>query len=283
MTSIPIVRTPAALRARVAEVRSGGARVALTPTMGALHAGHLSLIEIGRKRADFVVASVFVNPTQFAPGEDFASYPRDESGDAALLKGAGCDLVYAPAAEAIYPPGFATTVSVAGVSAPLEGAARPSHFTGVATVVAKLLIQAAPDVAVFGEKDYQQLQVIRRLAVDLDLPTEIVGAPIVRDPDCLALSSRNAYLTPAERAAAPALQRALVAAARALSAGAEVAVAEAEGRAAIEQAGFDRVDYFETRDPSDLERLGPGPLSGQARLLAAASIGRARLIDNVAV
>jgi len=283
MTSIPIVRTPAALRARVAEVRSGGARVALTPTMGALHAGHLSLIEIGRKRADFVVASVFVNPTQFAPGEDFASYPRDESGDAALLKGAGCDLVYAPAAEAIYPPGFATTVSVAGVSAPLEGAARPSHFTGVATVVAKLLIQAAPDVAVFGEKDYQQLQVIRRLAVDLDLPTEIVGAPIVRDPDGLALSSRNAYLTPAERAAAPALQRALVAAARALSAGAEVAVAEAEGRAAIEQAGFDRVDYFETRDPSDLERLGPGPLSGQARLLAAASIGRARLIDNVAV
>jgi pantoate--beta-alanine ligase len=283
MTSIPIVRTPAALRARLAEVRSGGGRIALTPTMGALHAGHLSLVEIGRQRADFVVASLFVNPTQFAPGEDFASYPRDEAGDATLLKSAGCDLVYAPEAEAIYPPGFATTVSVAGVSAPLEGAARPSHFAGVATVVAKLLIQATPDVAVFGEKDYQQLQVIRRLALDLDLPTEIVGAPIVRDPDGLALSSRNAYLTPAQRAAAPALNRALAAAAAALAAGVAVADAEAEGRAAVEQASFDGVDYFEARDPCDLERLGPGPLAGSARLLAAARIGRARLIDNVAV
>jgi pantoate--beta-alanine ligase len=283
MTSISIVRSPAALRSRLAAVRSDAARVALVPTMGALHRGHLSLIEIGRARADFVVASLFVNPTQFAPNEDFHSYPRDEAGDAALLVSAGCDLIYAPSTEIMYPQGFATTISVAGVSAPLEGAARPSHFAGVATVVAKLLIQAAPDVAVFGEKDYQQLQVIRRLALDLDLPAEIVGAPIVRDPDGLALSSRNAYLTETQRRIAPALNAALVAAAGELAAGADVATVEAKSRARIERAGFDAVDYFETREPHDLARLGPGPLSGPARLLAAARIGRTRLIDNVAV
>ena len=283
MPSIPIVRAPAELRARLAEVRAGGDRVGLTPTMGALHAGHLSLIKIARTRADFAVASIFVNPTQVAPGEDFEAYPRDEARDVAMLAGAGCDLVYAPSAEAIYPPGFSTTVSVAGVSAPLEGAFRPHHFAGVATVVAKLLIQAAADIAVFGEKDYQQLQVIRRLARDLDLATVIVGAPIVRDSDGLALSSRNAYLTLAERRTAPTLQRCLARAAAALAEGADVAPSRRRRASALDRAGFDPIDYFEVRDPDDLSRLGPGALTGPARILAAARLGRTRLIDNIAV
>jgi pantoate--beta-alanine ligase len=283
MTSDLIVRTPAELRIRLAEVTAGKGRVALAPTMGALHRGHLSLIALARARADFVVASIFVNPTQFAPHEDFQAYPRDETGDAAALASAGCDLVYAPAAETIYPPGFSTTVSVAGVSAPLEGAFRPRHFAGVATVVAKLLIQVSPDVAVFGEKDYQQLQVIRRLALDLDLAVEIVGAPIVRDDDGLALSSRNAYLTADQRRVAPALHRALIRAAAALAGGAEVSGAEAQGREALTTAGFDSIDYFEARDPDDLQRLGPGPLTGPARVLVAAKLGRTRLIDNLTV
>jgi pantoate--beta-alanine ligase len=281
--ALPIVRTVADLRAQVAAWRAAGARVALTPTMGALHEGHLSLVRLARKRADRVVASVFVNPTQFAPHEDFDAYPRDEAKDAALLAEAGCDLLFAPPAEAVYPPGFATTVTVAGVSAPLEGEARPTHFAGVATVVAKLLIQAAPDVAVFGEKDYQQLQVIRRLAADLDLPVEIVGAPIVREADGLAMSSRNAYLTPAERPVAARLNRVLAEAAGKLRAGATVAEAEAQARQALEAAGFARVDYVEARHPDDLSRLGPGAIESPARLLAAAVVGRTRLIDNLAV
>ena len=280
---IAIVRTVAELRAQVAAWRVAGERIALAPTMGALHEGHLSLIRLGRERAGRVVASVFVNPTQFAPHEDFEAYPRDEARDAALLAQAGCDLLYAPSAGEMYPPGFATSVSVAGVSAPLEGEARPTHFSGVATVVAKLLIQAAPDVAVFGEKDFQQLQVIRRLARDLDLPVEIVGAPILRDADGLALSSRNAYLTPAERPVAAALNRVLAEAAAKLRAGASVADAEAQARQALEAAGFSRIDYVEARAPDDLARLGPGPIAGPARLLAAAVVGRTRLIDNLAV
>jgi pantoate--beta-alanine ligase len=283
MTLIPIVRTPAELRQRVGAVRAERARVGLTPTMGALHRGHLSLVEIARTRADFVVASLFVNPTQFAPNEDFQAYPRDEARDLTLLASAGCDLVYAPSPEAIYPPGFSTTVSVAGVSAALEGAIRPHHFAGVATVVAKLLIQAAPDIAVFGEKDYQQLQVIRRLARDLDLPVEITGAPIVRDADGLALSSRNAYLTPAQRRIAPSLQRALAAAAAALRDGIPVSLVEARGRDQLADAGFDEIDYFEVRGADDLEHPAPGPLTGPARILAAARLGSTRLIDNVGV
>jgi pantoate--beta-alanine ligase len=282
MTSAQIVRTPAELRARLAEVRTGGLRTGLAPTMGALHAGHLSLIDAAKARADFVVASIFVNPTQFAPHEDFHAYPRDEAGDVALLAAAGCDLVYAPSAEAVYPPGFSTTISVAGVSAPLEGASRPHHFAGVATVVAKLLIQAGPDVAVFGEKDYQQLQVVRRLARDLDLMTEIVGAPIVRDRDGLALSSRNAYLTDDQRRIAPLLHETLARAAAALAGGASVSAIEAKSHAALTAGGFDQVDYFEVRGPDDLDRLGPSPLTGPARILAAARLGRTRLIDNLA-
>ena len=278
-----IVRSVADLRAQVRTWRQAGQRVALTPTMGALHEGHLSLVRLGRARANRVVASLFVNPTQFAPHEDFDAYPRDEARDADLLAEAGCDLLYAPGVEAMYGPGFATTVTVSGVSEPLDGAARPGHFAGVATVVTKLLLQAAPDLAIFGEKDYQQLQVIRRLVADLDVPVEIVGAPIVREPDGLALSSRNAYLTPAERPVAAQLHRALAQAAARVRSGNPVADAEAEAVAALTAAGFARVDYVEVRSPGDLARLGPGPITGPARILGAAVLGRTRLIDNLEV
>jgi pantoate--beta-alanine ligase len=282
MSPLPIVRTKTELRAQVARWRSVGQSVGLAPTMGALHAGHLSLVTLAGARADRVVASLFVNPTQFAPNEDFEAYPRNEERDADLLAGAGCDLLYAPTADEMYPPGFSSRIEVGEPSTGMEGAARPSHFAGVATVVAKLLIQCAPDVAVFGEKDYQQLLVIRRLARDLDLATEIVGGPIVRDADGLALSSRNAYLTPIERVIAPSLHAALRSAAKALSDGAAVTSVEAEGRDTVRQAGFQSVDYFEVRDPDDLRRLGPGPVAGRARILATARLGRTRLLDNVA-
>jgi len=251
--------------------------------MGALHDGHLSLVRLAGARADKVVASLFVNPAQFGPCEDFTTYPRDEARDAEQLQAAGCHVLYAPTPTEIYPPGFATAVTVSGVTADMEGAVRPGHFAGVATVVAKLLIQAAPDVAVFGEKDYQQLETIRRLVLDLDLPVQIVGAPIVRDIDGLALSSRNAYLTTAQRAVAPALNQTLRQAAAAIEAGGRVDVAEAAGRAALLAAGFNAVDYFELRIVDSLSRLGPGPVAGPGRLLAAARLGRTRLLDNIAV
>jgi pantoate--beta-alanine ligase len=278
--ALPTVRTVADLRAAVRGWRDAGLRVALVPTMGFLHQGHLSLVRLGHARADRVVASLFVNPTQFAPSEDFAAYPRDEARDAALLAGAGCDLLYAPAVGEMYPQGFATTVSVAGVSAPMDGLARPTHFAGVATIVAKLLVQCQPDAAIFGEKDYQQLLVIKRLARDLDLPVEIVGAPTVREPDGLALSSRNSYLTPEQRGIAPQLNAALRSAGEALRAGASVAEAEADGLAALAAAGFASVDYFEVRGAGDLARLGPGPVDAPARVFVAARLGKARLIDN---
>lgn len=283
MTSLPVIRTRDDLRSVVAGWRADGKRVALTPTMGALHEGHLSLVRLARRHADVVVASLFVNPTQFAPSEDFDAYPRDEAGDAALLAAAGCDALYAPGVQEIYPEGFATTVSVSGVTESMEGLVRPTHFAGVATVVAKLLIQCAPQVAVFGEKDYQQLMVIRALTRDLDLPVEIVGAPIIRSDDGLALSSRNAYLTAEQRAAAPALNRALRTAAARIAGGAPAAEAEAEGAAAVLAAGFDAVDYFEVREIDTLRRLGPGAITPPARLLAAARLGSTRLLDNVAV
>jgi len=279
-SELPIVRTVAALRGVVAGWRAEGARVALTPTMGYLHEGHLSLVRLGKSRAERVVASLFVNPTQFAPGEDFEAYPRDEARDAAMLASAGCDLLYAPTPAEMYPQGFATTVTVSNVAASMEGIARPTHFAGVATVVAKLLTQAAPDVAIFGEKDYQQLLVIRRMARDLDLPVEILGAPTLREPDGLAMSSRNLYLSHNERGVAPRLGEALRTAAAALRAGAAVSAAEAAGRAALTAAGFDPVDYFEVRSADDLARLGPGPVEAPARILVAARLGKARLIDN---
>ncbi|KRB44739.1 MAG: pantoate--beta-alanine ligase [Pseudomonadota bacterium] len=283
MPQIAIVRTVADLRAQVAAWKRDGQRVALVPTMGALHDGHLSLITLAKTKADRVVASVFVNPTQFGPNEDFDAYPRNEERDADLLAGAGCDLLFAPTVGEMYAPGFATTVNVTGVSEPLDGAARPGHFAGVATVVSKLLMQCGPDVAVFGEKDYQQLQVIKRVVADLNIPTQIVGAPTSRLEDGLARSSRNAYLSAAEREIAGRLNLALADAVRRLQAGESVERVEATGLAALERAGFQRIDYFEVRNAEDLSHPGPGPLNIPARVLAAAVIGKTRLIDNMAV
>lgn len=280
---LPIVRTVVELRAQVRAWRAAGEAVAMTPTMGALHEGHLSLVRLARTRADRVVASIFVNPAQFGPNEDFERYPRDEGGDARLLASAGCDLLYAPDVSQIYPSGYATKVSVSGVSEPLDGAARPGHFDGVATVVAKLLNQAQPDVAVFGEKDFQQLQLIRRLALDLDIPVEIIGAPIARDADGLALSSRNAYLSAAERPIAGMMNKVLADAAARLRAGDSVEKVEATGRAALERHGFERVDYFEVRQVQDLSPADGPPYEGRVRIFAAAHLGKTRLIDNMAV
>ena len=280
---LAIVRTVADLRRQVALWHEAGQTVALVPTMGALHEGHLSLVRLAKTRADRVVASLFVNPTQFAPNEDFAAYPRAEARDAELLAAAACDLLYAPTAAQMYAPGFSTRITVDGVSEPLDGQARPHHFGGVATVVAKLLIQCGPDVAVFGEKDYQQLQVIKRLALDLDLPVEIVGGPTARAEDGLALSSRNAYLTPEERKLAPRISQALARAADALRAGEAVSDVETRALAALKAAGFAPIDYFEAHGADDLARLGPGPLTTPARLLVAAWLGKTRLIDNVTV
>lgn len=276
------VRTVADLRAQVSAWKAEGLKVGMVPTMGALHEGHLSLVRLARTRADRVVASIFVNPTQFAPHEDFDAYPRAEARDAGLLEGAGCDLLYAPTAAEMYPKGFATSVSVTGVSEPLDGQARPHHFGGVATVVTKLLSQCAPDVAVFGEKDYQQLLVIKALARDLDLPVEIVGGPTARDHDGLALSSRNAYLSESERAVASALPAALRQVVEALAKGQAVSEAEAAGVEALRAAGFGKIDYLEARDGGTLERLGPGPAAPGARVFVAAWLGKTRLIDNMA-
>ena len=278
-----IVRTVPELRARVAAWRAANERVALVPTMGALHEGHLSLVRIARARCDRVVTSIFVNPTQFSPKEDLAAYPRNEARDVELLDAEACDLVFAPTVAEMYPDGFATAIEVSGVSAPLDGAARPRHFGGVATVVAKLLIQCGPDAAIFGEKDYQQLLVIRRLAADLDLPVEIIGAPIVRDPDGLALSSRNAYLTPAQRVIAGRLNGILKDAALALGRGAPIARIEQDGLAALKAAGFDPIDYFEVRSSATLARLPDGAVSQPARIFAAARLGGTRLIDNMEI
>lgn len=281
---LPTVRYVAELRARVAAWRAGGERIALVPTMGALHEGHLSLVRLAREHADRVVASIFVNPTQFGPNEDFDRYPRTEATDAALLADVGCDLLFAPTVAEMYPEGFATRVSVSGVSEPLDGAARPGHFDGVATIVSKLLLQCGPDVAVFGEKDFQQLAVIRRLVQDLDIPVEIVGGPTERDPDGLALSSRNAYLDADQRVVAIQLNQVLKIAVLRLHRGESVADVEAACLRALEASGFDHVDYVEIRSPHDLSRLGPGPIeAGQGRILAAVRLGATRLIDNMAV
>lgn len=283
-STLKIVRTVADLRAQVAAWKAAGERVALIPTMGALHEGHLSLVQLGQARARRTVASVFVNPKQFAPHEDFDSYPRGEARDAELLAQVGCDLMFAPDVSEMYAPGFSTTVDLTGVSEPLEGAARPQFFGGVATVVTKLLLQSQADVAIFGEKDYQQLQVIKRVVRDLDIPVEIVGAPTARAADGLALSSRNAYLSAEERAAAAALPNAIKAAARAVAAGDRIDEAEETAKTAILAAGFRQVDYVDIREANDLSRLGPGPIGdAQGRILVAAWLGKTRLIDNMAV
>jgi pantoate--beta-alanine ligase len=277
------VRTVAALRGAVERWRGGGETVALVPTMGALHEGHLSLVRLGHRHATRVVATIFVNPTQFAPSEDLAAYPRDEAADAAMLAGASCDLLYAPGVAEMYPPGFATEVRVSGLTDVLCGAARPGHFDGVAQVVTKYLNQAQADLAVFGEKDWQQLAVIRRLAADLDIPTRILGAPVARAPDGLALSSRNRYLTETERAVAPVLYKAITGAAAAIAAGDDAAAAVAQARDAIRAAGFASVDYVEAREAATLAPVDRHDPARPARVFAAARLGAARLIDNVPV
>ena len=278
--AVQIIREITGLRKAVAAVKETGT-VALVPTMGALHAGHMALVAEARKRAGHVVASIFVNPMQFGPNEDLATYPRREAEDTAMLEAEGVALLWAPSAETIYPDGFATTVSVGGISAELDGAARPGHFDGVATVVTKLFAQVEPDIALFGEKDFQQLAVIRRLVRDLDLPIEIVGVPTQRDADGLALSSRNFYLSAEERQAARALPRALVEAAQAIADGTQAEPALDRARKSLSEAGFGPIDYVELRDS---ETLAPVSRPDRpARLLAAARIGRTRLIDNVPV
>jgi pantoate--beta-alanine ligase len=279
--SLILVRDVDALRRRIASWRRDHLRVALVPTMGALHKGHIALMQRGLQQADRVVATIFVNPKQFGPTEDFAAYPRTEAADFRLLAAAGVHLLFAPGATAMYPEGFATTVRVAGLSDILDGAHRPGHFDGVATVVTKLLLQAAPDIALFGEKDYQQLAIIKRLQADLNIPVDIIGVATEREADGLALSSRNAYLTPAERAKAPALHRAIAAAAGKIAAGAALAGSLAAAKAEIAAAGFGAIDYVEARHAETLAPLVSASEPG--RVLAAAHLGRARLIDNVPI
>ena len=281
MAAPRIVTSIAELRGVVAGWRKAGARVGLVPTMGALHDGHLSLVREIQTRSDKSVASIFVNPAQFAPHEDFDRYPRDLASDAAKLGSVALDLIFAPPVAEMYPAGFATGVTVGGPSAGLETDFRPHFFGGVATVVAKLLIAALPDVAMFGEKDYQQLLVIRRMTVDLGLPVEIVGAPIVREADGLAMSSRNAYLKPDERAVAGRLNLVLKDAITRLKHGDPVAQVEKFASTDLREAGFDVVDYVAVRDAATLERMAA--LDRPARILAAAKIGATRLIDNMAV
>lgn len=279
---LPVARNVEELRSRVAEYRRGAERIGLVPTMGALHAGHLALVERARQTCDRVVATVFVNPKQFDRPDDLAAYPREEARDAGALANAGCDLLFAPPPAVMYPDSFATSVRVGRVTETLEGAHRPGHFEGVATVVTKLLLQALPDVGFFGEKDYQQLLTIRQLVQDLDIPVTIEGVPTVRESDGLALSSRNSNLDPRQREMAPALARVLHRTA------ATLATSDAEATRAIEEAerdlrmaGFDAVDYVALRDTrtfAPVERV-----TGPARLLAAAWLGPTRLIDNVPV
>jgi pantoate--beta-alanine ligase len=277
---VEIVNNSRDLAPALARVRAGG-RLALVPTMGALHAGHLALIEEAKRRARRVAATIFVNPLQFNDPSDLAKYPRTEAEDAARLEAAGCDLLWMPTAEQLYPDGFATTVSVAGISERWEGEHRPGHFDGVATVVAKLFIAAMPDVAIFGEKDWQQLAVIRRMSADLGLPIEIVGYPTVRDADGLALSSRNARLSAEERRRAAALPKALERAAKSMAEGEAVDLALREAKQSLVDAGFLEIDYVALVDPDTLVPLDT--LAGEGRLIAAATIGGTRLIDNMRV
>ncbi|WP_192362216.1 pantoate--beta-alanine ligase [Mesorhizobium mediterraneum] len=277
--SVPIVRTVAELRTVVAGWRRSGASVAVVPTMGALHEGHLSLVRAALQQADQVIVTLFVNPKQFNSAADLAAYPRTENQDAAKLVPLGAHLLYVPDAEEMYPAGFATTVSVAAIGESLCGAFRPGHFDGVATVVAKLFLQTGADFAFFGEKDFQQLQLVRRMVKDLDIPTTVVACPTVREVDGLALSSRNVRLSPAERAIAPKLASVLVETAERLARGGPLLATLAEGRAATLAAGYREVEYLELRGEADLRPMTS--VDRPARLLVAAWLGDTRLIDNV--
>lgn len=283
--SIPVARSIAELRERRAQDRRDGARTALVPTMGALHDGHLDLIRRAKATADRCIVTIFVNPTQFGPNEDFSVYPRTEQTDIAAASGAGADLIFAPGTDEMYPPGQLVRVTVPGLGDRLEGAHRPGFFTGVATIVTKLLLQALPDVALFGEKDYQQLQVIRRLVADLDIPVEIEGVPTTRESDGLAMSSRNAYLSELERRAAPALHRALCAMLEGMRRGENATDLTPAAIASLMDAGFEQPDYVavchgETLEPiAHIDDLEGAP----GRILGAAKLGRTRLIDNVAL
>lgn len=278
--SIAVVRTVADLRAQVSAWKVAGLRTALVPTMGALHDGHLTLVRRGRELADRVIATIFVNPTQFGPNEDFSRYPRDEAGDAAKLAGAGCDLLFAPTVDVMYPAGFATSIDVGPVTTRWEGAFRPGHFQGVATVVTKLLLQAGADIACFGEKDYQQLCTIRQLVRDLDIPVHIEGVPTVREADGLALSSRNAYLSPEQRQVAGQLNRVMRDVIARLHAGEAVEPVLTDGTKALLGAGFAAVDYLALVDALTLEPL---PVPAPGRLICTARLGSVRLLDNMAV
>ncbi|MFN6952016.1 MAG: pantoate--beta-alanine ligase [Albidovulum sp.] len=276
-----VIRSAAALRDRVAAWKRTGMLVGVVPTMGALHEGHLSLARAARAQSDRVIVTIFVNPMQFNNPEDLLKYPRTEAQDLALLETEKVDVLFAPGPEEVYPSGFATRVSVAGVSEPMEGVFRPGHFDGVATVVTKLFEMTQAGRAFFGEKDWQQLQVVRRLVRDLNIPIRVIGCPTIREPDGLAMSSRNVRLTPSERAVAPALHRAMQAAATAIRAGEPPAAALTEARRAVLAAGFVAVEYLDLRAAETLEPLEV--LDRPARILAAAVLGDVRLIDNIAV
>ena len=277
-----IVHTIPALRREIARYRKSRETVALVPTMGALHRGHLALVRAGQQRADRVVVSIFVNPTQFAPTDDFGSYPRTMKKDIDALKALKADLVWAPSPSVMYPTDFATRVAPEGAAlAGLEDKFRPHFFGGVATVVAKLLLQALPDVAIFGEKDFQQLAVIRQLTADLDFPVEILGAPTMREADGLAMSSRNVYLSDEERAAAPMLHRCMSKAAQRIRDGEAMEAALAPARSKLMAAGFE-IDYLEVRDATTLATV-QGRYRKGLRMLIAARLGRTRLIDNIEV
>jgi pantoate--beta-alanine ligase len=282
MDDIIITRTVADLRQTVRAFRTAGHTIGLVPTLGALHDGHTALVREAKKRVDRVITTIFVNPTQFAPSEDLAKYPRTEESDLARLRAVKADVLFAPSVEVIYPEGFATTVSLAGPAvAGLEDRFRPTHFAGVATIVAKLFTQSGADIAMFGEKDYQQLMVVTRMARDLDLPIRVIGIETVREEDGLAMSSRNRFLSPADRAAAPVLYQTLRRTADGMIAGDAFEALLAAGRRAIIAAGF-KLDYLEARHAASLTpitTLAAGPV----RLLVAARIGQTRLIDNMAV